>query len=78
MFRSVKLYIYTLFSIFFITSCTEDNRTWHQENGYRWAQLPEAAGDSTGFLKKESISTGIEFQNKLYKILGHNRVYGYV
>jgi len=50
----------------FLLHCGPDKSlTWHQEDGYRWAQLPPAKGDGNGFQAFAPSQTGITFFNTL-------------
>ncbi len=39
--------------------------TWHQEDGYRWAQVSPGRWGSTGFSELRPSQTGITFENRL-------------
>jgi hypothetical protein len=40
---------------------------WHEEKGYKWADLPEENGTQVGFEKLTVSRTGIDFENSLEK-----------
>src|SRR6056297_621628 len=49
--------------------------TWTEGNGYRWAELPDAASDEVGFSLLPSSQTGIEFNNFLSEeLMDDNRI----
>src|SRR3989441_11762075 len=52
-----------------------DGRTWHVENGFKWAELSVPAGGKTGFTLLSAEQTGIYFTNELAEWKGEaNRV----
>ncbi|MDZ7362791.1 MAG: VCBS repeat-containing protein [candidate division KSB1 bacterium] len=43
----------------------QDRLTWHQESGYRWAELSVSKSNKPGFTLLAAAQTGIEFINSL-------------
>ena len=37
---------------------------WHEENGFRWADLPKSSGEKAGFIRLTPEQTGIYFTNQ--------------
>ena len=44
---------------------TETERVWHEEDGYRWAELTVALGEEAGFTRMMPAQTGVDFVNDL-------------
>src|SRR5205823_68668 len=48
-----------------LTTASSASQPWHQENGFRWAELKVPAGGKTGFKLLTAQETGINFTNTL-------------
>src|ERR1700751_2522296 len=44
------------------------DRLWHQEHGFRWAELDVPASGKTGFTLLSSDQTGIAFTNSIDEV----------
>lgn len=48
------------------TGCTtQADLTWHQEEGYEWAELAPGRWGDVGFRRRDAGATGITFENRL-------------
>ena len=49
-----------------LAACTtETERVWHEEDGYRWAEVNVASGGEPGFTQMMPAQTGVDFVNHL-------------
>ncbi len=54
----------TLFAV--LVGCeAPTERTWRQEEGYRWAELDPDRGDGAGYRERSPSATGVAFENRL-------------
>jgi len=53
--------------LFLLIGCSHENieLSWNEEDGYRWAKLPELANSEPGFEQLTSSETGITITNEL-------------
>ncbi|MFQ6116343.1 MAG: FG-GAP repeat domain-containing protein, partial [bacterium] len=65
--RIVVAIILVLAVFFFIRYWPEKTIEWHEENGYKWSELPVPRMGNTGFKQLAGSKTGITFTNKLTK-----------
>lgn len=73
---SSKSIIYSLLLVVFFGCSTDPNLQWQQEEGYKWASLSPGYFGSTGFERRASSSTNIDFvNNALEASIEENRNY---
>lgn len=59
-------FLILFFSLIIIGGCTFSSELeWHQEKGYRWAEIPSGSSEDYGFELLTSSQTGIEFNNTM-------------
>ena len=58
-----------------VAPCFASQLQWHDENSFRWADLPEASGEKAGFIRLTPEETGIYFTNQTSDIeIAKNRM----
>lgn len=69
--------IFFICFLLLLTGCTSTPELkWHQEKGYRWAEIPSGSSEDHGFELQSSSQTGIEFNNHMTEEeLADNRHY---
>jgi hypothetical protein len=65
-FRGAFILMIILLCFGLLAGCAVDAELeWHQEEGYKWAELSPGIWGKTGFNKKDTSTTGITFENTL-------------
>src|SRR5262249_7336222 len=59
--RSISLFLVLVGGLFSVSAAPQ----WHQENGFRWADLNVPKGGKTGFTLLPPTETGVNFTNTL-------------